>query len=387
MQKSIFRVGAAALLLGACSASIGGASGVSGGAGNAGTIEAAALASAPFTLRAIADFDDPWAMTFLPDGSALLTEQDGRLLHWREGGAAQPVSGTPAVAYAGQGGFGDVVLHPDFAHNRLVYLSWAAEGPGGKGAVVGRARLSDDGTGLEGLAEIWRQQPFVSGNGHFGHRIAFGGDGKLYISSGERQKFDPAQDMASNLGKIVRLNDDGSIPADNPFASAGGVRAQIWTWGHRNPLGLAFDGAGQLWEIEMGPAGGDELNRITRGANYGYPRVSNGDHYDGRDIPDHAAGDGFAPPALWWNPSISPGGLTFYDGGAFPAWRGSAFIPALGGTALVRVAFDGNGARQADRWDMGFRLRAVVAGPAGSLYLLADGGNQGDGKLYRLQPR
>ncbi len=387
MHKSIFRAGAAALLLGACSVSIGGASAVSGGAGNAGTVEPAPLANAPFTLNAIADLDDPWAMAFLPDGSALITEQDGRLLHWREGGAAQPVSGTPSVTYAGQGGFGDVALHPDFAHNRMVYISWVAQGPGGKGAVVGRARLSDDGARLEGLSEIWRQSAFVSGNGHFGHRIAFGGDGKLYISSGERQKFDPAQDMDSNLGKIVRLNDDGSIPADNPFASAGGVRAQIWTCGHRNPLGLAFDGAGQLWEIEMGPAGGDELNRITRGANYGYPRVSNGDHYDGRDIPDHAAGDGFAPPALWWNPSISPAGLIFYGGGAFPAWRGSAFIPALGGTALVRVTFDGTGARQADRWDMGFRVRAVVAGSAGSLYLLADGGNQGDGKLYRLQPR
>ena len=288
----------------------------------------------------------------------------------------------------GQGGLGDVVLHPQFASNRLVYLSWAEEGEGGKGAVVARARLSDDlgAPALESLEIIWRQSPRVDGNGHFGHRIAFGPDGMLYISSGERQKFTPAQDMAQTLGKVIRLTDSGGIPADNPFAGQGGVTAQIWSLGHRNPLGLAFDADGRLWEMEMGPAGGDELNIVTRGGNYGYPIVSNGNHYDGRDIPDHAPGDGYIAPRLWWNPVISPGGLMIYHGTAFPAWRGDAFIPALSGTGLVRVDLDGENARQPDRWNLELRVRAVAQDPAGGIWLLEDGGRQGEGRLYPPRP-
>ena len=357
---------------------------------NPGPVEPTPLADAPFTLEQVADLDEPWAMAFLPDGgSALITEKAGRLLLWTVGGNAVPVSGVPPVSNAGQGGFGDVVLHPGFATNRLVYLSWVEDGEGGKGAVVGRARLSTDAAApaLEALEVIWRQTPKVEGNGHFGHRIAFGPDGMLYISSGERQQFTPAQDMQQTLGKVIRLTDSGAVPADNPFAAQGGVTAQIWSLGHRNPLGIAFDEDGRLWEMEMGPAGGDELNIVTRGGNYGYPAVSNGSHYDGRDIPDHAAGDGFVAPALWWNPAISPAGLMIYQGTVFPAWRGDAFIPALGGTGLVHIDLEGDSARQANRWNTEFRVRAVAQDPAGGIWLLEDGGRRGEGRVYRLVPR
>lgn len=357
-------------------------------ADNLGPVAATAAAQAPFTVTQIADFEEPWAIAFIPGtDAALVTESEGRLMLWRPDGPPVPVYGGPRVDATGQGGLGDVVLHPDFANNRLVYLSWSATRDGGTGAFVGRARLSEDMRRIPNLEIIWQQTPLVSGHGHFGHRLAFGPDGMLYISSGDRQKFDPAQDMDSNLGKILRLTDSGGIPADNPFASAGGVRAQIWSLGHRNPLGIAFDGDGRLWEMEMGPAGGDELNLIERSGNYGYPTVSNGDHYDGRDIPDHRAGDGFVAPKLWWNPAISPANLIVYSGDVFPAWRGDAFIAALGATALVRVDLDGATAHGGERWDLGFRVRAVQQGSEGAIWLLEDGGSRGEGRLYRLAPR
>jgi aldose sugar dehydrogenase len=340
--------------------------------------------AAPFTITEIARFNEPWAMAFLPDGRALISEKAGALVIWNGKGPAKiMVSGIPKPAYGGQGGFGDVVLHPNFANTRLIYLSWIESGKGGLGAVVGRAKLVEDGGAarLDGLQILWRQEPKVSGRGHFGHRIAFGPDGMMYISSGERQKFDPAQDMSVNLGKIVRLKDDGSIPNDNPFFAKGGVTAQIWSLGHRNPLGLAFAPDGTLWNSEMGPAGGDELNLVKRAANYGYPKVSNGSHYDGRDIPDHSPGDGFAAPKAWWNPSISPGSLMIYSGSMFPQWKGDAFIGALSGEALIRVDLNGENAAKADEWPMNMRVREVEQGPNGAIWLLEDGDN---GRLLRL---
>ena len=370
------------LLLAACSAG-----------GEAVESNAAAAAPAaggrPFQVRPIATFDEPWAMTFLPGSGprALITEMKGKLkLLWSDTGRVGEVAGAPTVDYGGQGGFGDVVLHPGFARNRLVYLSWVEAGEGGnRGAVVGRARFLEDGNRprLEGLQIIYRQTPKLSGRGHYGHRIAFGPDGKLYISNGERQEFTPAQDMSGTLGKIVRLNDDGSVPSDNPFASRGGATAQIWSIGHRNPLGLAFDGSGRLWEIEMGPKGGDELNLVERGRNYGYPIVSNGDHYDGKDIPDHSTRPEFAAPKVWWTPVISPGDMIFYSGAAFPQWKGDALIAGLSSKALIRVKVDGSNAREAQRWDMGQRIREVEQGPDGSVYLLEDGER---GRLLKLTP-
>jgi glucose/arabinose dehydrogenase len=370
------------LLLAACNA---------GGEAVESNAEAATPAGGgrPFQVRPIATFDEPWAMAFLPGSGprALITERKGKLkLLWSDTGRVGEVAGAPAVDYGGQGGLGDVVLHPRFARNRLVYLSWIEAGEGGnRGAVVGRAKFLEGTSGprLEGLQVIWRQSPKKSGRGHFGHRIAFAPDGKLYISSGERQEFTPAQDMSANLGKVVRLNDDGTVPADNPFASRGGVTAQIWTLGHRNPLGLAFDGSGRLWEIEMGPKGGDELNLIERGRNYGYPIVSNGDHYDGKDIPDHPTRPEFAAPKVWWTPVISPGDMIFYSGSAFPAWRGDVLVAGLSSKALVRVDVDGANAREAERWDMGKRIREVEQGPDGSVYLLED---EAGGRLLKLTP-
>ena len=344
----------------------------------------------PFDVAVVADFDQPWAMTFVPNTPyALVTEKKGKLKLWQNEGPVVDVDGVPAVAYGGQGGLGDVILHPDFAKNKLVYLSFAEAGEGGFGAAVARGKLAIAGgkAALSDVQIIWRQEPKVSGQGHFGHRLAFGPDGMLYISSGERQKFDPAQDLNQNLGKIVRLTDNGMVPSDNPFYDQGRVKSQIWSYGHRNPLGIAFDTQGRLWNQEMGPAGGDELNLVKKATNYGYPFVSNGNHYDGRDIPDHAAGDGFAAPKVFWNPAISPAGLMIYSGDMFKEWKGSAFLGGLGAKALVRVKLDGENATKADQWDMGARIREVEQGPDGAIWLLEDGYRGSEGRLLKLTPK
>ena len=352
---------------------------------------AAAPAGAPFTATPMAKFNEPWAMTFLPDGRLLVTEKKGALKLHTLGGATGDISGVPAVAYGGQGGFGDVVVHPQFATNGLVYVSYAEPGEGKtRGAAVARAKLSINAQGggaLTDLTVIWRQDPKVEGEGHFGHRMAFDAQGFLWVSSSERQKFDPAQDMKANLGKILRLKDDGSAPSDNPFAAQGAVAAQIWSLGHRNVLGLAFDASGRLWAQEMGPRGGDELNLIERGGNYGYPIVSNGDHYDGRVIPDHPTRPEFKAPRAYWNPVISPAGLMIYSGKVFPQWQGNAFIGGLSSQALVRIALDGTNAREAERYDMGARIREVEQGPDGAIWLLEDERNGGGGRLLKLTPK
>jgi aldose sugar dehydrogenase len=343
----------------------------------------------PFDVTEIATFNEPWAMTFLPElNQALITEKSGKLMLWESEGPVVEVKGVPKIAYGGQGGLGDVILHPDFATNKTIYLSFVEEGEGGFGAAVTSAKLSsaDGEPALTDVKVIWRQFPKVDGRGHFGHRLAFSPDGKyLFISSGERQKFDPAQDMNANLGKIVRLFPDGTVPADNPFYDAANlVKSQIWSLGHRNPLGLSFDDKGQLWNQEMGPRHGDELNLVKPGNNYGWPKVSNGTHYDGKDIPDHKAGDGFEAPKAYWVPAISPGGLMFYNGAMFPDWKGSMFIGGLGGKALVRVKIDGETATKADHWNMGTRIREVEQGPDGAVWLLEDGEK---GRLLKLTPK
>ena len=344
---------------------------------------------AEFTVTTVGQFDEPWALEFLPDGRLLISEVGGALKLLNSDGSVGEITGLPEVVHGGQGGFGDVVLHPDFSDNNLIYVSYVERGNGGtSGAVVARAqlRLAGNGGELNKLEIIWRQVPKVTGRGHFGHRIVFGPNGYLWISSGERQKFDPAQDMESNLGKIVRLNVDGTIPNDNPFFERGGVTAEIWSLGHRNPLGLAFDQSGRLWNVEMGPRGGDEVNLIRRGANYGYPIVSNGNHYNGTDIPDHDTRPEFAAPAVFWDPVISPSSLMFYSGSEFPEWQGDAFIGGLSSESLVRIEFDGDSAREAQRFDMGRRIRAVEQGPDGSIWLLEGGrpGRGGDGYLLKL---
>lgn len=347
-------------------------------------------ADRPFAVETIARFDEPWAMTFIGKGPyALITEKGGRLILFNSRDRSrQLVSGVPQVAYGGQGGFGDVVMAPDDGKDNKypLYLSWAEPGPKGtRGAAVRRATLVIGKTAqIRDLQIIWRQSPKVSGTGHFGHRLAFSPDGRyLFISSGERQKLSPAQDMSSNLGKIVRLRQDGTVPPDNPFADRGGVTAQIWSLGHRNGLGLAFDSRGRLWESEMGPSGGDEVNLILPSRNYGWPLASNGSHYSGADIPDHRAGDGFEASKAWWNPSISPSSLAYYDADLFPDWKESLFTGALSGEALIRLKIEGDRLVKADHWAMDARIREVEVGPDGALWLLTDGP---DAELLRLTP-
>ncbi|MES2603368.1 MAG: PQQ-dependent sugar dehydrogenase [Pseudomonadota bacterium] len=332
-------------------------------------------------------FREPWAFAFLPDGRVLVTEKPGTLKLLASPNEIYDITGVPAVVYSGQGGLGDIVLHPDFANNKLVYLSYAERGTSTTaGAAVARARLELTATGgtLVDLDVIWRQWPKVAGTGHYSHRIAFDADGYLWITSGERQQMTPAQQMENNLGKILRLHDDGSVPSDNPFVNLGGIGAQIWSLGHRNILGIAFDPQGRLWDVEMGPQGGDELNLIVRGDNYGWPIVSNGNHYDGRDIPDHSTRPDFNAPELSWTPVISPSSLMFYSGSEFPDWQGDAFISGLTIGTVSRIEFNGDSAREAQRFNLNTRVRAAKQGPEGGIWLLEDGQN---GRLVRYTSR
>lgn len=345
------------------------------------TATRAASGTSAFQTDEVHKFTSPWAMTFLPDGSMLVTEMSGTLhLYDPARNTVGTITGVPKVRHVDQGGLGDVVLHPRYADNQLVYISFnEADDAGLMGAAVARTRLVLDNAGggaLKDLQVIWRQEPRKSGDGHFGYRIAFAPDGKLFISSSERKEFDPAQDMRTNLGKIVRLNDDGTPANGNPFANQGGVARQVWTLGHRNILGMAFDADGRLWAHEMGPKGGDELNLIKRGENYGYPIVSNGVHYDDTDIPNHDTRPEFRAPVVTWTPVISPAGF-IYSGDKFPAWKGSGFIGGLSSMSLVRVVFDGETGREAERFDMQRRIREVEQGPDGAIWLLEDGTREG----------
>ncbi len=356
----------------------------------------AGAADRPFAIAEVATFESPWALEFLPGSGvpvtnmALLSERKGSLwLVDAASGKKTAVTGVPLAAVAGQGGLGDVVADPDFAGNQRVYLTYVEAGEGNtSGAVLGYGTLDLSNAAAPALRDfkiIWRQSPKIVGNGHFAHRIAFGRDGFLYLTSGERQEMTPAQDFGGNLGKVLRLTKEGQPAPGNPWASRGGVAAEFWTMGHRNLLGIGFAPDGRLWQTEMGPKGGDELNLIVAGRNYGWPNASNGSHYDGAAIPDHQLGDGFEAPKVWWNPSVSPGGLLIYSGDLFKGWKGDALVPALSGQALIRVDIDGDRATKADQWDMGARIRAADQGPDGAIYLLVD--EKSGGKLLRLRPK
>ncbi|MEH3120947.1 MAG: PQQ-dependent sugar dehydrogenase [Sphingomonas phyllosphaerae] len=345
------------------------------------------VAGTPFARAVVADFDAPWAMTFLPDRRMLVTEKKGDLLLVAADGSSRRTIATIDVDSAGQGGLMDVVLAPDFATSKRVYFSYSAGGQGGRGVVLARGVLSGD-AGAERLASIetlYRATPLVTGDGHYSGRIAFSPDGQyLFFTNGDRQKFTPAQDKGGSLGKVLRLTPDGKPAANNPLA-AQGFLPEVWSYGHRNLLGLAFDAQGNLWEQEMGPKGGDEVNLILPGRNYGWPNVSNGSNYDGSDIPDHAPGDGFEAPKVWWNPVISPGGLMIYSGDLFPQYKGDAFIGGLSSQSLVRVDLNGTNASKGDQWSLGARIREVEQGPDGAIYVLEDGGDS-QGRLLRLTP-
>lgn len=343
-------------------------------------------AGSKISVARMAEFDEPWAMTFLPDGRLLLTEKKGKLLLVEsKGGGRTVIAGVPQVAYGGQGGLGDVVLHPQFADNGLVYISYAEEGQQStRGAAVAVARLNlGTSPALTDLQVIWRQLPKVSGSGHYSHRLAFGPDGMLYISSGERQKEDPAQSWTMNLGKIIRIQPDGTVPPDNPFQDRGELAKSFWTTGHRNVLGLAFDSQGRLWANEMGPRHGDEFNLILPGENYGWPLVSWGDHYSGWPIADHDTRPEFRQPAAYWVPTIAPSGLLFYSGDMFTGWRGNALMGGLASRALIRVEVNGETAQEIERFDLGKRIREVEQGPDGAIWMLEDKTAAG---LLRLEP-
>ena len=354
----------------------------------------------PFTVQPITTFDEPWAMAFLPDGRMLVTEKKGNLLIVsQDGDQSRPVGGLPDVAYGGQGGLGDVALHPNFKDNGMIYLSYVESSHDGKrGAAVLRAKVDVDARrpALQDSEIIWRQYPKFSGYGHYGHRLLFDDKGYLWITSGDRQKFTPAQDMQSNSGKIIRLNDDGSVPTDNPFVNYreanplvdnNGVYSELWSIGHRNPLGIAQDLNDRLWVIEMGPRHGDELNLIRKGGNYGYPVVSDGDHYDGREIPDHSTRPDYDAPAISWVPAISPGHLTVLPGKQFKAWRGNALASGLSSQAIVRIEIDGEQASEVARYEMGARIRSVIEGPDGAIWVLEDERGGSQGRLLKLLPK
>jgi glucose/arabinose dehydrogenase len=379
----------------------------------------------PFTTTEVAQFDAPWATTFLPGSGvqltnmALVTEKPGRIWLLDVGtGRKRPVSGAPAVVVSSQGGLLDIVAAPTFAGDQMVYLTYSEpSATGGSGLALARARLVDMGSAprLEGFTLLWHD-PAGGRGGQFGARIAFAPDGQsLFLSSGERQRFTPAQDPSQPLGKILHLTLDGKPAPGNPMAgrlgatvvtitdppentevakSARGRRftwpgpnltpAETWTTGHRNPYGLAFAPDGRLWEHEMGPRGGDEVNLILPGRNYGWPKASNGENYDGVPIPDHRGGDGFEAPKDWWNTSVSPSGMIIYTGDMFPQWKGDALLGALSGEAFIHVRIRGDRASKADQWSMGARIREVEQGPRGEVYLLEDGPS--GGRLLRLEP-
>ena len=373
------------------------------GPANAATVQTKA---GPVTVEPLAKLEHPWGMAFLPDGRLLVTEKPGRLRFFADGKLSDPIAGTPAVAYKGQGGLLDVAIDPKFAENQLVYLSYAepaeqqpadaedaaderlgknfkADDPQLKGGAVARGRL--DGTRLADVQVIWRQVPKTIGRGHFGGRIVFAPDGKLFITSGERQRFEPAQDQNTNLGAIVRINPDGSIPQDNPFVNKPGTRPDAYTIGNRNPLGAAIHPAsGKLWVNEMGAKGGDELNVIEPGKNYGWPAVAvESKHYNDAPIPPHDANKAYAPPLKHWTPVISPSGMIFYNGSMFPGWRGHALNGGLSSKALIRVAVDGDKVTDEEKIDMGQRIRDVIEAPDGAILVLTDGAK---GELVRLTP-
>lgn len=348
----------------------------------AGTV---AVPSGPVRVSVVAGgLTRPWGIAFLPDGRALVTEKAGRLrILNRDGSLSGALAGTPQVVARGQGGLLDVAVDPDFAQNRLVYLSYSEAGGGGVGTALGRGRLTEGR--IEDFAVVFRQTPKVDGPNHFGNRIVFSPDGHLFLTLGERFKFDPAQDLGTTLGKVVRLNRDGSVPRDNPFSARAGADPAIWSYGHRNIQAAdVHPGSGALWVAEMGPLGGDELNRPEPGRNYGWPLVSRGRHYDGRTIPDPTTRPDLADAALHWTPVISPAGMVFYTGNLFPEWRNTALIGGLSANAVVRVSVDGDAPREVERIPLGARVRDVAQGPDGAIYVLIDAD---DGGVWRIAPQ
>ncbi len=327
----------------------------------------------------------PWGLAFLPDGRMLVTERPGRVrLVEPDGRLSPPLDGVPTVWARGQGGLLDVVLAPDFAQSRTIYLSYAEPDRGDAGTAVARARL---GAGaLENVTVIFRQEPKVSSGVHFGSRLVFARDGLLFITTGERGRREDSQNLGRHMGKVIRVRPDGSVPADNPFTRRPGVRPEIWSYGHRNLQGAALHPqTGQLWTVEHGARGGDEVNAPKAGRNYGWPVITYGRDYSGSKIGEGTAKAGMEQPIHYWDPSIAPSGMTFYTGDRFPAWRGNLFVGSLKFGLLVRLALRGEQVTGEERLleGLGARVRDVRQGPDGYLYLLTDESN---GRILRIEP-
>ena len=331
--------------------------------------------------------DHPWSMAFLPDGSMLVTERVGRLRLIKNGSLLrEPIGGVPAVHTGSQAGLFDIVLHPNFAQNNTVYLTYAAGTKAANGTQVARARF--DGGALQDLHVIFKALPLKDTDNHYGGRMAFLPDGTFALTIGEGFEYrEKAQDLRSDLGKIVRLNADGSVPQDNPFVGQASVRPEIYTWGHRNEQGLTFDAqSGLLYETEHGPRGGDELNIIVARKNYGWPVITYGMDYSGAYVSPYTQRAGLEQPVIYWTPSIAPSGLAMYRGDKFPAWRGDLFVGALAFKHLRRVHLDerGNVVDQEQLLnDLNWRIRDVRAAPDGYLYVCTD---ESDGRVLRLEP-
>lgn len=343
--------------------------------------------STPVAITTIAaGLEHPWSLAFLPDGRMLVTERPGRLRYVDAKGAlSEPISGVPGVHAQRQGGLLDVVLDPDFAANSTIYLSYAETGDGEtNGTAVARAKL--DGPQLTDVKVIFRQQPKIASGHHFGSRLVFARDGRLFVTLGERNKErDSAQDLGTHIGKIVRIEKDGAVPADNPFMGQKGARAEIWSYGHRNVQGAALHPVtGQLWAHEHGPRGGDEINVVQAGRNYGWPVITYGREYHGPAIGEGTAKEGMEQPLHYWVPSIAPSGMVFHSGNGYPAWKGQLFVGALAAKQLVRLELgpDG-GVRAEERIAIDERVRDVREGPDGALYLLTD---EDAGRLLRVVP-
>ena len=342
------------------------------------------------TYKAVASgLEHPWGLALMPDGSWLVTERPGRMrVISSDGAVGEPIQGLPGVDARGQGGLLDVALSPSFAEDRLVYWSYAEPREGGNATSVARGRLSQDKARVEAVQVIFRAQPTYDGDKHFGSALAFDRDGRLYITLGERsdRPMRPqAQDLGSHMGKVIRINADGSVPADNPFADREGALPEIWSLGHRNVQGAAVQpSTGAIWTIEHGTRGGDELNRPEAGKNYGWPIIAYGVEYAGGPINEGVtARAGMEQPIYYWDPVIAPGGMTFYDGAMFPGWRGNILASGLGGRHLARLVVDGDRVVGEERLltDLGERIRDVAAGPDGAVWVITD---EQDGKLVRL---
>lgn len=332
--------------------------------------------------RVVSGLNTPWALGFLPDGGLLITERDGRLLHVAYG-RAQRVAGLPDVAAVGQGGLLDVLVPRDFARSREVYLSFARpQRGGGAGTALARGVLSADGARLDDMQVIFEMAPGSSGGRHFGSRMVEGRDGRIYLTMGDRGDRPSAQDLSRHEGSVIRLNRDGSVPADNPYAGLDGARPEIWSHGHRNPQGAALDADGRLWLVEHGARGGDEVNRVKKGANYGWPVISYGRHYSGMRIGEGTAREGMEQPAHYWDPSIAPSGLLIYSGVLWPEWRGDMFTGSLNSGLISRV--DADTLKEAERISgpETDRVRDIREGPNGAIWFISENNDA----VYRMTP-